>query len=77
MKKPLITRRMSKGTLQSIARRECANYNNKLCLGIIMQSKKTKEGTKLYMWKDDDMAGKPCSVEKGCGYFDTIVTPGL
>lgn len=42
-----------------------------------MQSKKTKEGTKLYMWKDDDMAGKPCSVEKGCGYFDTIVTPGL
>ena len=68
---------MSKATLQSIARRECANYSNKLCSGIMMQSKKTKIGTKLHMWKDDDMADKPCSVEKGCGYFDNIVTPGL
>ena len=38
---------------------------------------KSKKGTKLIMWRDDDMADKPCSVEKGCGYFDNIVTPGL
>ena len=68
---------MSKGALQSISRRECANYHDTKCLGIMMQSEKTDKNTKLYMWKDDDMADKPCSVEKGCGYFDIIVTPGL
>ena len=71
MKKTSITH------LRGIARRECANYHNKLCLGVMIEVKKSKKGTKLITWKDDDMAGGPCTVEKGCGYFDKIVTPGL
>ena len=26
---------------------------------------------------DEDKAGKDCIVEKGCDYFDNIVTPGM
>jgi len=43
----------------------------------MIEVKKSKKGAKLITWKDDDMAGGPCTVEKGCDYFDNIVTPGL
>ena len=52
---------------ESLARRECANYNNGNCLGIMFSRKDGKLTTRI----DGRFAGKKCIVNtKNCSYFN-------
>jgi len=64
---------MNRGNIKTIARNYCANYNVGKCLGCMF----TRETGVLSMKLDSKLAGKECSVEKGCDYFDAIVVPGI
>jgi|TARA_R100001198_G_C5197755_1_gene187990 hypothetical protein len=58
---------------ESLARRECANYNNGNCLGIMFSREDGKLTTKI----DGKFAGKKCIVDtNNCSYFNQIVIKG-
>jgi|TARA_R100000781_G_scaffold114486_3_gene85425 hypothetical protein len=56
-----------------VARKNCANFNNGDCLGCMF--KREEDG--LLMRIDSKFAARPCSVDKGCTYFDKIVMKGV
>jgi len=49
--------------------KECANYKNGNCLGIMIEKNTT--------WIDPELAGKQCLIKqnKECAYFNTYVLP--
>jgi len=55
------------------ARLHCANWDAGKCLGCDM---KTVEN-KLVLHIDSKKENKDCVVDKGCGYFDRVVIPGI
>ena len=56
---------------ESLARKECANYDIGKCLGIMFR----RVDGKLIMQLDGKYAGKKCKVDCGeCSYFNHIVT---
>ena len=65
---------MKKSSKQD-ARRYCANWNAGKCLGAMLRY--DKKGKAMHMWIDENLAGKDCTVTKGCDYFNHIVTPSL
>jgi len=67
---------------RKIAIKYCANYSCGNCIGAMMQVKRRKSAlgkirTKLLVWIDSAKAGKSCTVEKGCSYFDNFVTKSV
>tara|TARA_R100001510_G_C7655688_1_gene214998 strand:- start:3069 stop:3269 length:201 start_codon:yes stop_codon:yes gene_type:complete len=55
---------------ESIARKECANYNGGKCIGVMF----TRINGKMTMKLDKCFAGKNCKANNGdCGYFNQIV----
>ena len=67
---------------RSVARGHCANFSNDRCLGVMIRTEKYKSSpnvtrTRLYQWLDEKKAGGKCTIDKGCDYFNYIVTPGL
>jgi hypothetical protein len=56
-----------------LARKHCANWNRGNCLGCMF----VRVGKALIMRLDEKFVGKPCVVDKGCEYFDEIVTKGI
>ena len=73
---------MSVTSEQRKARNYCSNYDNKNCLGVMIKVEKVKDEmgvvrTKLREWIDVDKAGKKCTVEKGCEYFEQVVAPAI
>jgi len=69
---------MNRATNLNRARNHCANWNNGNCDAVMMRIER-KEGKKPYLnqWLDTDLAGKPCKVNEGCGYFNSIVAPAI
>ena len=59
--------------LRNIAMKSCANWDAGSCLGCMMKC----ENGRLIIKIDSNYANVPCSVEKGCDYFNNIVVPGL
>tara|TARA_R100000656_G_scaffold37424_1_gene31608 strand:- start:2194 stop:2403 length:210 start_codon:yes stop_codon:yes gene_type:complete len=59
----------------SSAQGHCANWNAGKCLGAMLRY--DKKGKAMHMWIDENLAGKDCTVTKGCDYFNHIVTPSL
>ena len=59
--------------LESLARKECANYCNGKCLGVMFQ----RVNGKLIITADSGFMGKDCiaSTDK-CTYFNQIVVKG-
>ena len=57
----------------SMARGNCANWDNGNCLGAMMY----RDGSGLFVRLDAKLAGKPCIVADGCDYFNNIVIPGV
>ena len=55
------------------ARKHCANWNNGDCLGCLIR----RNGNQIILRMSRKIGGKPCSVDKGCEYFETIVVPGI
>ena len=63
---------MKKATTK--ARRDCANYFNGTCLGVMMG----REEGKLVFCIDKDFAGMECIADSGkCQYFNNIVVRGI
>ena len=59
---------------ESLARKECANYNVGKCLGVMF---KRVDG-KLRMIYDSKFAGEDCRADCGdCIYFNQIVVRGV
>jgi len=56
-----------------LARKHCANWDRGNCLGCML----VRVDKTLVMRLDEKFAGKPCVVDKGCEYFDEIVTKGI
>ena len=55
---------------ESLARKECANYNSGKCLGAMF----SREQGKLIVKIDKDFAGKDCIANTSkCGYFNQVV----
>ena len=64
--------------LEQKARRHCANYDVGKCLGVIIQTKRMKDGrVGLRQILNTKKAGKDCTVISGCQYYDNCVVPGL
>ncbi len=52
------------------AQRECANYFNGACTGVMF----ARHDGKLVYYIDDGFSGKPCIADSGeCHYFNQIV----
>ena len=64
---------MNKSRILTIARTYCANWNVGKCLGCVF----TRKNGYLSMKMDDKIMDKKCAVEDGCGYFNTVVVPGI
>ena len=62
---------------ETSARAHCANYDRGKCLGVIIQTKKSKNAVGLRQILNTKKAGKDCTVSSGCQYFDNCVVPGL
>jgi len=58
---------------KAVARKYCANWFNGKCIGCMMYR---KDGT-LHFKLSKRLTGKDCAVDKGCDYFDNIVSPGV
>ena len=58
---------------ETLARKECANYNSGKCLGVMF----TRIDGKLTIKIDGNFAGKDCIADSSkCGYFNYIVIRG-
>lgn len=58
---------------ESLARKECANYTNGKCLGVMF----TRVNGKIKIKIDRKFAEKECIANTNqCGYFNQIVTQG-
>ena len=73
---------MNATSQQTTARQYCANYDNKRCLGVMFEVKRTKDKrgltrTSLKQWVDINKACRKCTVEEGCEYFKRIVAPAV
>ncbi len=69
-----------KGRACHKAQKECANWNNSKCLGVMMNIKqKRKDGYKYFIGQciNEELAEKPCIADKGCAYFENIILPGV
>jgi|TARA_R100000234_G_C4975249_1_gene168161 hypothetical protein len=59
---------------ESLARKECANYTNGNCLGVMF----SRKGNKLTSRIDGKYAGKKCIVDtNNCSYFNQIVVRAM
>tara|TARA_R100000315_G_scaffold62342_1_gene43367 strand:+ start:2085 stop:2291 length:207 start_codon:yes stop_codon:yes gene_type:complete len=59
---------------ETLARRECANYNGGKCLGVMF----ARINGKLTIKVDGDFAGKECIANSSkCGYFNHVVVRGV
>ena len=62
------------------AQKECANWNNGKCLGVMLKVKKKRVGGYKYpigQCINVTLAEKPCVADKGCAYFESFVLPGV
>ena len=58
---------------ETLARRECANYNGGKCLGVMF----ARVNSKLMVKIDGNFAEKECIANSSkCGYFNQIVVRG-
>ena len=53
------------------ASKECANWDRGKCLGAMFTRKKDK----LYVGISSKHYNKECFADRGCGYFNHVVTP--
>ena len=57
----------------NIARSYCSNWDAGKCVGCVFNRKDDK----LSITLDSKLSGKPCRVEKGCEFFESVVIPGI
>ena len=57
----------------NIARSYCSNWDAGKCIGCVFN----KKDDKVFVTLDSKLSGKPCRVEKGCEFFDSVVIPGI
>jgi len=62
------------------AQKECSNWNNSKCLGVMIKvNQKRKDGYKYLIRQciNVDLAEKSCIADKGCTYFENVILPGV
>ena len=62
------------------AQKDCSNWNNSKCLGVMFKIKKNrKTGYKYQIGQfiNTTLSEKPCIAEEGCPYLDKFVLPGV
>lgn len=58
------------------AKKYCSNYKvSGNCAGWMMNVDRDK--SRLIIHVDENFAGKPCQVAKGCEFFETVVVPSI
>lgn len=59
------------------ARTHCANYDCGKCLGVMIETKRFKDGVGLRQILSEKKTGKDCTIQLGCKYYDNCVNPGI
>jgi len=57
----------------NIARSYCSNWDAGKCVGCVF----SRDDDKLSITLDSGLIGKPCRVEEGCEFFESVVIPGI
>ena len=63
--------------LEHKARKHCANYDVGKCLGVMIEVIRKDGRTGIRQILNVKKAGKGCTIDKGCKYYDNCVIPGI